>query len=172
MKHLVKRAIRGLAGVGGSDGSSSSRWAERLESGCADPRILNLLWASHRGFCFLIGHALYVRYWVKPQPEDPAAAARVALIGPSIAETRRPSLAWRPRVFRLDMAASMLVLLFTSVSADRGIRFAVGDNHWIAARRCSRLSVLSHAPCVDSGFNFWSIWPTLSDLDAHRSRVR
>jgi len=69
------------------------------------------------------------------------------------------------------MAASMLVLLFTSFLPIVGIRFAWVTIHWIAGVVLT-LSVLYHMIHASFWLNFWSIWPTLSDLDDASKRVR
>jgi cytochrome b subunit of formate dehydrogenase len=129
----------------------------------------DLLWASAiGGVLFLIGHALYLRFWAKPEVfENTAQGGQVAARLPE--HIKRHTLA--ARLFHWIMAAAMFVLLFTSFLPIIGVKFAWVTLHWIAGVLLT-LSVIYHIVHASIWLNFWSIWPTKDDLDDASKRVR
>jgi cytochrome b subunit of formate dehydrogenase len=127
-----------------------------------------LIWvAAIAGFIFLIGHAIWLRYFAKPEvfadstPE--AEAARVPM------KVARHSLA--ARLFHWIMAAAMFALLITAFLPKVGVRFPWVTYHWIAGLVLTA-SIIFHIIHASFFLNFWSIWPDRDDIDEAGRRMR
>lgn len=124
------------------------------------------------GVLFLVGHALYVRFWPKPVNEaeaekgDPATLAALAARIPD--QVARHSLA--ARLFHWVMAAAMFVLLFTAFLPIVGVQFAWVTIHWIAGVILT-LSIIYHTIHATVWLDFWSIWPEKGDIEDSRRRL-
>lgn len=119
-----------------------------------------LIWvAGIAGLLFLIGHAIWFRYFRKPAHEplpDPAIAAKVP------EKVKRHSLA--ARMFHWIMALSMLTLLVTAFLPKLGYKFAWVEWHWIAGLVLTA-SVIFHIFHASFWMDFWSIWPDKIDIE-------
>jgi hypothetical protein len=125
-----------------------------------------LIWVSAiGGLAFLIGHAIWVRYF-SPQPAHaPAVAPEIAAAIPE--KIPRHSLA--ARLFHWIMAAAMLVLLFTAFLPKVGVEFPWVTYHWIAGIVLT-VSILYHVIHASFWLDFWSIWPDSVDLEDAKRR--
>ena len=127
-----------------------------------------LIWvAAIAGMCFLIVHAIYVRYFA-PQEEfaggvAPELAARVP--------DRVPRHSLAARLFHWIMAASMFTLLFTAFLPKVGIRFNWITYHWIAGTVLT-ISIIFHVIHASFWLDFWAIWPDKADLEDAVRRVQ
>jgi hypothetical protein len=126
------------------------------------------LWVSAiAGFSFLVVHAIYVRYFAKPEefsnPTPPAVAARIP------EKIARHSLA--ARLFHWIMAASMFTLLLTAFLPKIGVQFAWVTYHWMAGVVLT-ISILFHIIHASFWLDFWSIWPDKADLEDAVRRIR
>ena len=127
-----------------------------------------LLWVSAiGGLTFLIVHAVYVRYFAKPEEfSDPTPASAAARMPAKIA---RHSLA--ARMFHWIMAASMFALLLTAFLPKVGVQFPWVTYHWIAGIVLT-VSILFHIIHASFWLDFWSIWPDRADMDDATRRLR
>ena len=145
---------------------AQSPWGEQVPIHIA----WSLLWVSAiGGLLFLIGHAIYVRYWAKPvaaHSEGPAALG-VAIQVPE--RVTRHSLG--ARLFHLIMAISMFVLLFTAFLPKVGVTFAWVTYHWIAGIVLT-ISIVYHIIHASFWLNFWSIWPDKEDFEDISRRIK
>jgi formate dehydrogenase subunit gamma len=129
----------------------------------------SLIWfAVGAGLSFIVGHAIYVRYFAKPRQfandASPNAAARLP--------SRIPRHSLAARLFHWIMAASMLTLLFTAFLPKVGVQFDWVTYHWIAGAVLT-VSILFHVIHASFWLDFWSIWPDKIDLrDAGRRILR
>lgn len=127
-----------------------------------------LLWVSAiAGLLFLIVHAVYVRYYAKPETYSGATPPEVAARIP--AKIRRHSLA--ARLFHWIMAAAMFVLLFTAFLPKVGVQFPWVTYHWIAGIVLT-ISIVFHIVHASFWLDFWSIWPDKADLEDASKRFR
>jgi hypothetical protein len=129
--------------------------------------------AAIAGFCFLIGHAIWFRYFAKPEEfatnSNMSAAAGVGTPagsrgghGATAGEpVKRHSLA--ARLFHWIMAASMLTLLFTAFLPKVGVQFDWVKYHWMAGVVLTA-SILFHLIHATFFMDFWSIWPDAIDI--------
>ncbi len=131
----------------------------------------SLLWVSAiGGLLFLIGHAIYVRYWAKAvtvHADAPAAPAGRTLQVPE--RVARHSLG--ARLFHLIMAIAMLALLLTAFLPKVGVKFAWVEYHWIAGIVLT-ISVIYHIFHASFWLDFWSIWPDNQDVEDASRRVK
>ena len=82
-----------------------------------------LIWvAAIAGLVFLIGHAIWLKYFDTPDVFQPTPAAETVGVPPRV---KRHSLA--ARLFHWVMAASMLTLLVTAFLPRVGVQFAWVD---------------------------------------------
>jgi len=127
-----------------------------------------LLWVSAiGGLVFLIVHAIWLRYFAKPDEyADSAPPSASARLPEKIA---RHSLA--ARLFHWIMAAAMFALLFTAFLPKVGIRFDWVTYHWIAGLVLT-VSILYHIIHASFWLDFWSIWPDRVDLQDASKRLR
>ena len=127
----------------------------------------SLLWvAAIGGLVFLIGHALYVHFWAKPEEFQATAPELAAKVPEKIA---RHSLA--SRLFHWIMAAAMFVLLFTAFLPKVGVQFAWVTYHWIAGIVLT-ISIVYHVIHTTFWLDPWSIWPDKTDIEDSRRRMR
>jgi cytochrome b subunit of formate dehydrogenase len=127
-----------------------------------------LIWVSAiGGLLFLIGHAIYVKFFAKPEvyadTAPPDVVARVPVRVP------RHSLA--ARLFHWIMAAAMFGLLFTAFLPKVGVQFAWVTYHWIAGLVLT-VSVIYHIIHATFWLDPWSIWPDKADLEDAQRRLK
>jgi cytochrome b subunit of formate dehydrogenase len=127
-----------------------------------------LIWvAAIAGLLFFIVHAIYVRYFAKP--EEFAGSVSPAL--EAVLPPRIPRHSLAARLFHWVMAAAMFTLLFTAFLPKVGVQFDWVTYHWIAGTVLT-LSIIFHIIHASFWLDFWAIWPDKEDLvDAWR-RVR
>jgi cytochrome b subunit of formate dehydrogenase len=129
-----------------------------------------LVWVSLFGAVgFLVVHALYVRYW--PKPQERVAPADVAPLVAGRVPARVPRHSLGARLFHWVMAAAMLVLLVTGFLPILGVQFEWVVIHWIAGLVLTA-SILFHLVHASVVLDFWSIWPTPADLKDANMRFR
>ena len=127
-----------------------------------------LLWVSAiAGLLFLIVHAIYVRYFAKPEQFEASSSPELAAKVPE--RVARHSLA--ARLFHWIMAAAMFVLLFTAFLPKVGVQFAWVTYHWIAGIVLTA-SILFHIVHATFFMDPWSIWPDKTDIEDARRRWR
>ncbi|MBV9745418.1 MAG: cytochrome b/b6 domain-containing protein [Acidobacteriia bacterium] len=127
-----------------------------------------LLWVSAiGGLLFLVGHAIWVRYFAKAEEfagsTPPALAARIPQRVP------RHSLA--ARLFHWIMAAAMLALLITAFLPKVGVQFPWVTYHWIAGIVLTA-SILFHIVHASFFLDFKSIWPDKADMEDASRRLK
>ncbi len=131
----------------------------------------SLLWVSAIGaVLFLVGHALYVRFWAKPAAAhsgEPAGTARISAQVPE--RVARHSLG--ARLFHLIMAIAMLALLFTAFLPKVGVKFPWVEYHWIAGIILT-VSIIYHIFHATFWLDFWSIWPDKEDREDAVRRIK
>ncbi|HJT90243.1 MAG TPA: cytochrome b/b6 domain-containing protein [Bryobacteraceae bacterium] len=126
-----------------------------------------LLWVSAiAGLLFLIVHAIWVRYFAKPEEYAAAPAAAAARVPEKVA---RHSLA--ARLFHWIMALAMLALLFTAFLPKVGVKFPWVTYHWIAGLVLT-VSILYHVIHASFWLDFWSIWPDKADMEDASKRLK
>jgi cytochrome b subunit of formate dehydrogenase len=125
-----------------------------------------LIWvAAIGGLLFLIGHAIFVKFFAKPEVyADTAPPDVVARVPERVA---RHSLA--ARLFHWIMAAAMFALLFTAFLPKVGVQFAWVTYHWIAGIVLT-VSVIYHVIHATFWLDPWSIWPDKADLEDAQKR--
>jgi cytochrome b subunit of formate dehydrogenase len=127
-----------------------------------------LIWVSAiAGLAFLVVHAVWVRYFAKPEVfADSPAPVPIATLPERVA---RHSLA--ARLFHWIMAASMFALLITAFLPKVGVRFDWVTYHWIAGVVLIG-SILFHIVHATFYMDFWSIWPDKEDLEDAGRRLK
>ena len=127
-----------------------------------------LLWVSAiAGLLFLIVHAIWARYFAKPDEYADSAPPNAGARLPE--KIARHSLA--ARLFHWIMAAAMFALLFTAFLPKVGVRFDWVTYHWIAGIVLT-VSILFHVIHASFWLDFWSIWPDKADLEDASKRLR
>jgi cytochrome b subunit of formate dehydrogenase len=127
-----------------------------------------LIWVSAiGGLLFLIGHAIYVKYFAPPEVFAETASADVVARVP--AKVARHSLA--ARLFHWIMAAAMFALLITAFLPKVGVEFAWVTWHWIAGLVLT-VSVIYHIIHATFWLDPWSIWPDKTDLEDAKKRLK
>ena len=127
-----------------------------------------LIWvAALAGLLFLIVHAIYVRYFAKPEEFADGVSPNPAGVLPN----RVPRHSLAARLFHWIMAASMFTLLFTAFLPKIGVQFDWVTYHWIAGSVLT-VSILFHIIHASFWLNFWAIWPDKADLADAWIRVR
>jgi formate dehydrogenase subunit gamma len=127
-----------------------------------------LIWVSAiGGLVFLIGHAIYVKYFARPEVYADTAPADVVARVP--AKVARHSLA--ARLFHWIMAAAMFALLITAFLPKVGVEFAWVTWHWIAGIVLT-VSVIYHIIHATFWLDPWSIWPDKTDLEDAKRRLK
>ena len=146
---------------------AQSPWGEQIPIHIA----WSLLWVSTiGGLLFLVGHAVYVRYWAKPataHSEEAAVSAEIAAHVPE--RVARHSLG--ARLFHLIMAIAMIALLLTAFLPKVGVRFAWVTYHWIAGTVLT-VSIIYHIIHASFWLDFWSIWPDKEDREDASRRIK
>ncbi len=118
-----------------------------------------LIWVSAiGGLLFLIGHAIWLKYFDTPDVFQPTPAAETVGVPPRV---KRHSLA--ARLFHWVMAASMLTLLVTAFLPRVGVQFAWVTYHWIAGVVLT-ISILFHLVHATFFMDPWAIWPDKIDI--------
>jgi len=118
-----------------------------------------LIWvAAIAGLVFLIGHAIWLKYFDTPDVFQPTPAAETVGVPPRV---KRHSLA--ARLFHWVMAASMLTLLITAFLPRVGVQFAWVTYHWIAGVVLT-ISILFHLVHATFFMDPWAIWPDKTDI--------
>jgi cytochrome b subunit of formate dehydrogenase len=123
--------------------------------------------AFSAGLCFLVAHAIYVRYFAGARE----FAAPVSAASTRGLPARIPRHSLTARAFHWVMAASMLTLLLTAFLPKVGVQFDWVTYHWIAGVVLS-VSVVFHVIHASFWLEFWSIWPDRADLQDAFRRVR
>src|SRR6202049_4320961 len=127
-----------------------------------------LIWvAAIAGLLFLIVHAIYVRYFAKPEE----FAGNVSPTLEAIFPPRIPRHSLAARLFHWVMAAAMFTLLFTAFLPKVGVQFDWVTYHWIAGTVLT-ISIIFHIIHASFWLDFWSIWPDKADLQDAVRRVR
>ena len=127
-----------------------------------------LIWvAAIAGLLFFIVHAIYVRYFAKP--EEFAGTVSPTLEASLPPRIPRHSLV--ARLFHWVMAAAMFTLLFTAFLPKVGVQFDWVTYHWIAGTVLT-VSVIFHIIHASFWLDFWAIWPDKEDLVDASRRVR
>jgi cytochrome b subunit of formate dehydrogenase len=128
----------------------------------------DLIWVSAiAGLLFLIGHAIWVKLFAKP--EEYAASGPPYVDAHIPAKLPRHSLA--ARLFHWIMAAAMFALLITAFLPKVGIQFPWVTYHWIAGIVLTA-SILFHIIHASFWMDFWSIWPDKIDMEDAGRRWR
>ena len=127
-----------------------------------------LLWVSAiAGLLFLIGHAVWARFFAKPDEYADVTPPRVAARIPE--KVPRHGLA--ARLFHWIMAVAMLALLVTAFLPKVGVQFPWVTYHWIAGLVLTA-SILFHIIHASFWLDFWSIWPDRADREDAIRRLR
>lgn len=131
----------------------------------------DLLWASAiAGLAFLVGHALWLRFWARPAADAGDGAALEQMASRLPERVARHSLA--ARLFHWVMAAAMFALLITGFLPIVGVQFAWVTWHWIAGVVLT-VSIVYHIVHASFWLDFWSIWIEKADLqDAWKRMIR
>jgi cytochrome b subunit of formate dehydrogenase len=125
-----------------------------------------LLWVSAiAGLVFLVVHAIWIRYWAKPE-EYAETGPPAVVVHEKVA---RHSLA--ARLFHWVMAAAMFALLITAFLPKVGVRFPWVTYHWIAGLVLTA-SIIFHIIHASFFMDFWSIWPDKADMEDSMRRLR
>jgi cytochrome b subunit of formate dehydrogenase len=125
----------------------------------------SLLWVSAiGGLLFLIGHAIYVRFWAKPATVHAAESSSVSSIAAAQIPERVARHSFGARLFHGIMALAMLALLLTAFLPKVGVRFPWVTYHWIAGIVLT-ISVIYHIIHATFVLDFWSIWPDKEDIE-------
>src|SRR5208283_262085 len=127
-----------------------------------------LLWAAAiAGLLFLIVHAVWVRYFARPEEfQDTTPASLAARVPEKVA---RHSLA--ARLFHWIMAAAMFALLFTAFLPKVGVKFPWVTYHWIAGLVLTA-SIVFHIFHASFFMDPWAIWPDKDDIEDAGRRLR
>ena len=127
-----------------------------------------LIWvAAIAGLAFLVVHAIWARYFAKPDEYEGSISREVAARMP--AKVARHSLA--ARLFHWVMAAAMFVLLVTAFLPKVGVKFPWVTYHWIAGLVLTA-SILFHIIHASFFMDFWSIWFDKTDLEDAGRKLR
>ncbi len=127
-----------------------------------------LIWvAVIAAVAFLIGHAMYLRFFAREKQfaADPASFEAAQL------PARVPRHSLMARLFHWVMAASMLTLLITAFLPKVGVQFDWVEYHWIAGTVLT-ISILFHIVHASFFMDFWSIWPDRTDIKDASNRVK
>jgi cytochrome b subunit of formate dehydrogenase len=127
-----------------------------------------LIWvAAIAGLAFLVVHAIFIRYFAKP--EEFAGSPPPELAAALPARVPRHSLV--ARLFHWVMAASMFTLLVTAFLPKVGVEFDWITYHWIAGMVLTA-SIVFHVIHASFWLDFWAIWPDRTDLQDAWRRMR
>ncbi len=127
-----------------------------------------LLWVSAiAGLLFLIIHAIWIRYFAKPDEYAEGVPASASARIPD----KIPRHSLGARLFHWVMAAAMFVLLFTAFLPKVGVRFDWVTYHWMAGIVLT-VSIVYHIIHASFWLDFWSIWPDQIDIEDASRRIR
>jgi cytochrome b subunit of formate dehydrogenase len=141
---------------------ATSPWGENVPIHVA----FYLIWvAAIGGLAFLIGHAIWVKFFAKPEAAHEPVPQEVAAGIP--AQVPRHSLA--ARLFHAIMSLAMLTLLFTAFLPKLGYQFAWVTYHWIAGLVLA-VSIVYHIIHATFWMDAWSIWPDKIDIEDAKRR--
>ena len=127
-----------------------------------------LIWvAAIAGLFFLIVHAVWVRYFAKPEEFAGTFPSELAAHIPK----RVPRHSLTARLFHWIMAAAMFTLLFTAFLPRVGVQFDWVTYHWIAGTVLT-ISIIFHVIHASFWLDFWAIWPDKADLQDAWKRMR
>src|ERR1700680_4270715 len=127
-----------------------------------------LIWvAAIAGLLFLIVHAIYVRYFAKPEE----FAGNVSPTLEAIFPPRIPRHSLAARLFHWVMAAAMFTLLFTAFLPKVGVQFDWVTYHWIAGTVLT-ISIIFHIIHASFWLDFWAIWPDRDDFQDALKRIQ
>lgn len=113
--------------------------------------------ASFLGVIFVVGHAVWIAFFVK-EDSAPVDDASLAHLPKKVA---RHSFA--SRAFHWIMAVTMLVLLFTGFLPVIGIQFPWVTIHWVAGVVLT-LSIIYHIIHASFWLDLWSMWIGPKDI--------
>jgi cytochrome b subunit of formate dehydrogenase len=119
------------------------------------------------GLLFLIGHAIWVKFFAKE--EEFAGSPSASVVAKIPARVDRHSFA--ARAFHWIMAAAMLTLLFTAFLPKVGVQFDWVTYHWMAGIVLT-VSIIYHIIHASFFLDFWSIWPDKQDLADAQNRFK
>ena len=120
-----------------------------------------LIWVmAIAGLAFFIVHAIWLRYFAKPEEFEGTVSAALAARVPE--KIQRHSLA--ARLFHWIMAASMFTLLLTAFLPKVGVKFPWVTWHWMAGIVLTA-SIVFHIIHASFWMDFWSIWPDKQDRE-------
>jgi cytochrome b subunit of formate dehydrogenase len=141
---------------------ATSPWGENVPIHVA----FYLIWvAAIGGLAFLIGHAIWVKFFAKAEAHAAPVPKEVAAAIPEKIE--RHSLA--ARLFHAIMSLAMLTLLFTAFLPKVGYEFAWVTYHWIAGLVLT-VSIVYHIIHATFFMDPWSIWPDKIDIEDAKRR--
>jgi cytochrome b subunit of formate dehydrogenase len=123
--------------------------------------------AAMAGLAFLVGHAIYLRYFANAEEFEGDVPRTLAAALPPRIPRHSPAA----RSFHWIMAAAMFTLLFTAFLPRIGIQFDWVIYHWIAGTVLTA-SVIFHVIHASLWLDFWAIWPDRADLRDALKRVR
>lgn len=127
-----------------------------------------LIWvAAIAGLLFLIVHAIWLRYFARPESFAGTVSPGLAAHLPP----RIPRHSLVARLFHWIMAAAMFTLLFTAFLPKVGVQFDWVTYHWIAGIVLT-ISILFHVIHASFWLDFWAIWPDKADVQDAWKRVR
>jgi cytochrome b subunit of formate dehydrogenase len=127
-----------------------------------------LIWvAAIGGLFFLIVHAIWTRYFAKPEEFAGRVPSELAPHLPP----RVPRHSLVARLFHWIMAAAMFTLLFTAFLPKVGVQFNWVTYHWIAGMVLT-VSVIFHVIHASFWLDFWAIWPDKADIQDAWKRIR
>lgn len=119
------------------------------------------------GLVFLITHAVWLKFYAKPEVFDgqttPAEAAKLP------EKIKRHSLT--ARLFHLVQSLAMLTLLFTAFLPKVGVQFDWIAIHWIAGLVLAA-SIVFHIIHASFIMDFWAIWPDKIDIQDAMRRMK
>ena len=121
------------------------------------------------GLLFLIGHAIWVKFFATAEEEFAPASDSASLVARIPARVDRHSFA--ARAFHWIMAAAMLTLLVTAFLPKVGYQFAWVTYHWMAGVVLT-VSIIYHIIHATFFMDFWSIWPDKQDLADAQNRLK
>jgi cytochrome b subunit of formate dehydrogenase len=119
------------------------------------------------GLLFLIGHAIWVKFFAKA--EEFAGSPSPAVVANIPARVGRHSLA--ARAFHWIMAAAMLTLLVTAFLPKVGVKFDWVTYHWMAGIVLT-VAIIYHIIHASFFLDFWSIWPDQQDITDAQNRLK
>jgi cytochrome b subunit of formate dehydrogenase len=131
-----------------------------------------LLWVSAiAGLVFLIGHAIWIRYFARPEVFADGPPASPVIHVPPVVHVKVPRHSLAARLFHWIMAAAMFALLITAFLPRVGVRFPWVTYHWIAGIVLTA-SIVFHIIHATFFMDPWAIWPDKVDIEDAGRRLR